>query len=382
MRVLLFGPYPLPGRPPTGGIMPVVQTLARELARCAGVEAAVASAHVGIGAERTREDGITVYRLPVPRFGRVRGHRPLRRAFGAIAADFRPDLIHAHGTGYYAAAALAGNRPHLITVHGIVRREAALSPWWPLKTKGAWLYDALLEALVLRRARHVVAINPYVRRTFARYTWLRWYDIPNPVDEAFFDLVRRPEPGLLLCPARVIPRKGIDTLILAFAALADRHPQAQLIIAGETTTMPAYVARCRHLIATSGLASRIHLTGDLDRPALLEALARAWAVVLPARQETAPMAVAEALAAGCPVVATIVGGVPAMVTQGRSGLLVPPDDPAALAAALTKVLTASDPMRAMGEAARAAAAVYHPQTVLRQTLAAYEDVLGLASDRF
>jgi glycosyltransferase involved in cell wall biosynthesis len=382
MRVLLFGPYPLPGRPPTGGIMPVVQTLARALARCAGVEVAVASAHVGIGPERTCTDGITLYRLPVPRFGRARGHRPLRRALAAIAADFRPDLIHAHGTGYYAAAALATGRPHLITVHGIVRREAALSPWWPLKTKGAWLYDALLEALVLRRARYVVAINPYVRRTFARYTSLRWYDIPNPVEEAFFGLVRRPEPGLLLCPARVIPRKGIDTLIMAFATLADRHPRAQLLIAGETTTMPDYVARCRRLIATSGLASRIHLTGDLDRPALLEALARAWAVVLPARQETAPMAVAEALAAGCPVVATAVGGLPAMVEQGRSGMLVPPEDPAALATALTTVLNGSERVTAMGAAARAAAAMYHPQTVLRQTLAAYGDILGLAVDAF
>jgi glycosyltransferase involved in cell wall biosynthesis len=204
--------------------MPVVQTLAQGLARQPGMAVAVASAHVGIRPNHETDGAITVYRLPVPRYPRARWHRPLRRALVAMADAWQPDLIHAHGTGYYAAAALDAGRPHLITVHGIVSREAALSPWWPLKPKLAWQYDALVEAIVLRRAQHVVAINPYVRRAFARYAGLRWYDIPNPVDEAFFGLVRRPEPGFFLCPARVIPRKGIDTLIAALALLVRRHP--------------------------------------------------------------------------------------------------------------------------------------------------------------
>lgn len=358
--------------------MPVVQTLAQGLARRPGVQVAVASAHVGIGPSCETDGDVTVYRLPVPRYPRSRGHRPLRRALVAIAETWQPDLIHAHGTGYYAAAALDAGRPHLITVHGIVGREAALSPWWPLKVKLAWQYDALMEALVLRRAGHVVAIAPYVRRAFARYARLRWYDIPNPVDEAFFGVVRQPEPGLFLCPARVIPRKGIDTLIAALTLLVHRHPQVQVVVAGETDTMPAYVAHCRRLIAAAGLEAHVRLVGNQARETLLATLAQAWAVVLPARQETAPMAVAEALAAGCPVVATAVGGLPDMVAAGRSGLLVPPDDPPALALALARLLEAPEQTLGMGETARTTAAVYHPEAVLTQTLAAYHDVCTFA----
>ena len=86
-----------------------------------------------------------------------------------------------------------------------------------------------------------------------------------------------------------------------------------------------------------GLTGRIDLVGWLDPPALRERLAQATALVLPSRRENYPLVLLEAMAAGVPVVATRVGGIPEMIDDGSSGLLVPPEDPDELAVALARV---------------------------------------------
>lgn len=376
MRVLLFGPYPLLGQTLVGGATAVVQMLARGLAKRPGHEVIVASVHPGVAPGIERDGPVTVHRLPVTRWRRLRWQRDLRRALVATAADAQPDVIHAHGVNFYAAAAQDAPYPSLVTVHGVIKREAVLSSAQNPKEWLAWRYDALYEAWVLRRARHCTAISPYVRRAFASYTHIAWRDIANPVEDDCFDLVPQPQPGRLLCPARVIPRKGIDTLIRAFARIGPDFTAAHLLIAGETETNPGYVAACRDLIAAAGLRERVHFLGNLARPDLLAAYQGAQAVVLAARQETAPVALAEAMAAGCPVAATAVGGVPDMVDHGQSGLLVPLDDAVALAQALGRLL--ADPAQAArwGQQARRQAQRFRLDAVLDQTVAAYWDVIG------
>jgi glycosyltransferase involved in cell wall biosynthesis len=380
MRVLLFGPYPLPSQTLVGGATAVVQMLARGLARRPGQEVFVAAAQPGIASGLENDGPLTIHRLPVMRFRRLRWQSDTRRALVAVASAVQPDVIHAHGVNFYGAAALDAPYPSLVTVHGVIKREAALSGAQNLKEWLAWRYDALYEAWVLRRARHCTAISPYVRRAFAGYTHIAWRDIANPVEDDCFDLAPQPQPGRLLCPARVIPRKGIDTLIRAFACIAPDFPAAHLHIAGETETHPGFVAACRDLIAAAGLPERVCLLGNLARPDLLAAYQGAQAVVLAARQETAPVALAEAMAAGCPVVATAVGGVPDMVgaeqPAAMAGLLVPPDDVAALAQALAQAL--SDPIQAThwGQQARLLAQRFRLDAVVNQTMEAYREVIG------
>ncbi len=395
MRLLLLGPYPLPGQTLVGGATAVVQMLARGLAKRPGMEVVVADAQAGPSPAQLaggrgdpaptgieRDGPVTVYRLPVTRFRRLRWQRDMVNSLGAVAATVQPDLIHAHGVNFYAAAAqdapwpVQGKPwPSLITVHGVIKREAALSGSQNLKEWLAWRYDALFEAWVLRRARYCTAISPYVRRAFASYKHIIWRDIENPVEDDCFALTPRPQSGRLLCPARVIPRKGIDTLILAFARIAADFPDAHLVIAGETETYPGYAASCQATGAAAGLQARIHFLGNLARADLLAEYERAQAVVLAARQETAPVSLAEAMAAACPIVATSVGGVPDQVADEHSGLLAPPDDPAALANALARLL--ADPALAQrwGQEGRRLAQRFRIDAVLDKTLAVYQEVL-------
>jgi len=376
MRILLFGPYPLADNRITGGVMAVVRALAQGLTRHPDIEVAVASALPG-NAERVEKEGrLTIYRVGIPRLPRTRRHRSIRRKLVAVANDFRPAIIHAHGTGYYAAAALDGYWPVILTAHGVVSLEAKRSGASGFKDKLAWRYDAAMEARVLRRARHAIAISPYIRQAFAAYPHLQWIDIPNPVDDRFFEIDHQPEPGRLFSPARIIPRKGVDTLIRAFAAIADAFPAATLRLAGETASMPDFARHCREIVADAGLADRVHFLGNLDKEALSEEFSRAAGVALPARQETAPVAIEEALAAGCPVIAARVGGVPWMIAHEQNGLLVPPDDVQSLAGALNRLLANNDDAALWSQNARTSAQIYRLNAVAAATLAAYQQVLS------
>ncbi len=376
MRILIFGPYPQAGQPISGGVMAVVHALAQGLAR-RGMAVAVASA-VARGQDRKEKDGaVQVYHLGIPPLPRTRRHRRIRRKLLSVGHDFQPTIVHAHGTGYYAAAALESKWPTILTAHGVAFEEAKRSRARGVKEKLAWRYDARFEAQVLLKARYVIAINPYIRRAFSKYDHLHWFDIPNPVDDQFFTIQRQPEPGRLFNPARVIPRKGTDLLIRAFIAVADRFPQAQLRIAGETDAMPNYVAHCLAMVSQAGLQQRVQFLGNLDHGALQEEYRRASGVVLASRQETAPVVIGEAFAAGCPVIATEVGGVGWMVTHGVNGLLVPPEQDVALAEALARLLTGNDVL-AWSHQARLTAQSYRLDRILDATLAAYERVLSIS----
>ena len=375
MRVLLLGPYPLPGRPIDGGVMAVVHALAHGLQE-RGMEVAVASAGPHLEDARSEEQGLVIYRVHTPPLPRLRRHWWVRRKLQRVIRQFQPQIVHAHGTGLYATVALDSARVAVITAHGVAYEEARRSQPRSIKERLAWRYDARSEARNLARTRYAIAINPYIRRAFDAYPAIHWFHIPNPVDERYFHIQPRPQRGRLLAPARVIPRKGTDVLIRAFMAVADTFPHAQLRIAGEMTSVPEFVQKCRQMVADAQLTHRIHFLGGLDSEAMVEEYSQAAGVVLASRQETAPVVIGEALAAGCPVIATRVGGVPWMVEHGGTGLLVPPEDPQALARALVRFLADEDAVRDWRAQTRAAARVYRLDAVLDATIRVYETLLA------
>jgi glycosyltransferase involved in cell wall biosynthesis len=139
----------------------------------------------------------------------------------------------------------------------------------------------------------------------------------------------------MLCVATVTAGKGHETLLEALAAVP--HRGWQLSCAGSLTRDAAAVARVRAAIDAHDLGGRVSLLGDLDAAALEAAYDRSDLFVLATRQETYGMAVAEALAHGLPVVSTCTGQIPELVAPD-AGVVVPIDDPAALAAALSRVI--------------------------------------------
>jgi glycosyltransferase involved in cell wall biosynthesis len=144
---------------------------------------------------------------------------------------------------------------------------------------------------------------------------------------------------------RLSPEKGFDVFVRAAAIVARHRPDVSFVLYGEGPLRPAL----EELIRREGLVGRFVLGGfRQDLPAVLPQLDVA---VSSSHTEGLPVALLEAMAAGLPVVATRVGGTPEVVADGVTGLLVPPNDPAALAAKVMALL--DDPRRAaMGEAGR------------------------------
>jgi glycosyltransferase involved in cell wall biosynthesis len=139
----------------------------------------------------------------------------------------------------------------------------------------------------------------------------------------------------LLCVATLIPRKGHEILIRALASISDRN--WRLTCAGSLERDPSTVERVRAALRTTGLEDSVALDGEADAAMLAGHYDRADLFVLPTEYEGYGMVVAEALAHGLPVIGTATGAIPELLAAD-AGLVVPPGDQQALAAALSSVL--------------------------------------------
>jgi glycosyltransferase involved in cell wall biosynthesis len=271
-------------------------------------------------------------------------------------ARWRPDVVHAHGVraGGLAAAAI-GLMPRLarpalvVTVHNAPPDGAAAAG-----------IHAVLERTCARRADLLLCASADLaaRLRGRGAAAVEQFDVPagrGPRPTAAQIAAVRRELGaaarpVILAVGRLAPQKGLDVLVAAVTWWRDRDPRPLTVIAGAG---PMAGPLREQAIRAAGGDVRLLGARD-DVPALLAA---ADVVVVPSRWEARALIVQEAMLAGRPIVATRVGGVPEL-TGGDGAVLVEPDDPAALAAAVTAVL--DDPALAarLGGAARARAASF------------------------
>lgn len=147
---------------------------------------------------------------------------------------------------------------------------------------------------------------------------------------------------------RLAPRKGLEDLIECARVVAQRRPEVRFMIAGEGP----FRSRLEKQIARLGLVGRVVLLGHIaDRKQLADLYRGAVAYLHPAHYEGLPTVLLEAMASGCPVVATAIGGAEDVVKDQTNGLLVPPHAPASLARAATMILENPESAQRLGEAA-------------------------------
>ena len=169
--------------------------------------------------------------------------------------------------------------------------------------------------------------------------------------------------------------KGHDLFIKAAASVVAQFPQVSFNIAGDVLESD-YFAELQALIGGLNLSNHFHFVGGVAN--LREYLSTADIFVLPSRSEGFSNAIVEAMAASLPVVATNVGGNAEAVTDGVSGLIVPPEDPAALAAAITRLLSDPGEAREMGAAGKKLASEkFTTDAMMHQITLAYASVLQL-----
>jgi glycosyltransferase involved in cell wall biosynthesis len=172
------------------------------------------------------------------------------------------------------------------------------------------------------------------------------------------------------CVARLTPIKGQAVLLEAIARLSERLPEVRLLLVGDGEDRVALQARARR----ADLSGKVIFAGALADPR--PAMAAMDLVAMPSLNEGQGRAVVEAMAAGLPVVASRVGGLPEVLDGERGGLLVPPGDPETLADAIELLLSSRQRAKELVEAGRLRAARYDDRTMIDRLSALYQLLLS------
>jgi starch synthase len=332
-------------------------------------------------------------------------HRPWEHLAGAnqalqvistdlsmTAAAAGADLVHSHT--WYAnlaghLAALLYSVPHIVTVHSL----EPLRPWKAEQLGGGYALSSWCERTAVEAAAAVIAVSDAMRAdVLAAYPAVcadRVRVIRNGIDTGEY----APDPGTDVLAAygvdpgrpsvvfvgRVTRQKGLPVLLRA----ADRiDPAAQLVICAGQADTPELESE----VATLAGQLRAHrsgvvwLSGMLAQREVIQLLSNATVFVCPSLYEPLGIVNLEAMACGAAVVASSVGGIPEVVADGETGLLVPPGDAGALADAINVLVRDPNRATAMGGLGRKRAVTeFGWQAVAAQTVALYEELAGTGS---
>lgn len=356
-----------------GGLERVVRDLALRLPAEGFVPAIFGITGLGVYEADLRAAGIPLFDSRQPGF-RLPGYpRVLLRQL----RDFEPDLIHAHSGTWLPSAvcrALLPAVPLVFTDHGRYPPEPRLR--------------AVIERWCLGQTRRVVAVSGALAEYLRQYLGTRVHPevIPNGIDLANFqqdNVLRRdalrqewelgPDQVLGIAVGRLAPVKNHLGMIRALAGAAEGAADVRLAFLGDGPLE----AELKAAAAALGVASRIRFLGF--RADVADCLSASDFWLSASSTEGLPLSLLEAMAAGLPIVATSVGGIPE--TLGSAGMLVPAGDDAALAGAIGAVARDGRRREAMGRAAKERSEQYSVDEMTARYSALYHEVLDRRMDR-
>ena len=339
--------------------------------RLQGVEIHVVSCvHRPMEAPARIGPNIHFHALHVPRLGWRALYTGCIWAIRNKLREIQPDIVHGQGTERYCAlSAVFSGFPNVITLHGNMREilkfysigRSRIIPW----------ITARLEALTLPRTEGVICITTHTQRLVADLAPKTWI-VPNAVAHDFFNIHRDPSASKeLLVPANIGPWKNQIALIRALDGL-ERH-DFHLTFVGSGNAGSAYMQEFTELVSARPWCRHL---GFVAPETLRSMLARATGVVLPSLEDNCPMAILEAEAAGVPVGAAKIGGIPDLIEHEKTGLLFNPREPAEIRHAVAALLEHLSKAQEMAGRAKALAKErFFPELVAERHLEIYQEVL-------
>lgn len=345
MKVLIYAPLFWPD---TGGIEIISAQLMAALST-RGHEFVIVTAHGRLALpEQMDYQAMPVYRFPMIEALTSKNLRQIltiQREIAAIKQAFQPDLIHLHLGGptplayFQLQTAQIAPAPMLVTVHNCFTNfDARTDTVLGQCLRSATWITAGSETMCtdLRRVVPELASRTSTLRCALPLPAM----MPTPLDFA--------APRLLYL-GRLVPEKGVDLALAAFQQLADTYPRLVFWIAGEGPARPVLETQVQQW----GLANRVRFTGHQPWQQISALFNAATLVLMPSRwHEPFGLVALEAAQMARPVVATQVGGLPEIILHQQTGLLVAPENPAALAAGIVELLTYPAQTQQMGQAAR------------------------------
>jgi glycosyltransferase involved in cell wall biosynthesis len=318
-----------------------------------------------------QRNNITIHWIPISRLPGVLGYwSTFRKAIHRRLDEIQPHITHFQDV---AGWTLSYDKPYVLTIHGIAERDTLFS--YRSFRKCRSLLIGAIEKRGRENSPNTIIINPYVTEQLKDQIKGHAWHIENPISPEFFDIKREPFKPLILYVGRIIKRKNVDGLLRAFRKVHIQIPEAILHIAGSEDR--ATLQKCTDYVKECGLEHAVHFLGNISRATLSRELAQAACLALVSHQETAPMVIAEAMAASVPIIASCITGIPYMIEEGRTGFGVNQNDADDIATKLITLLSDKNRNQAMGRHCQEVARRrFHADVVAAQTLKVYEHILG------
>jgi glycosyltransferase involved in cell wall biosynthesis len=328
-----------------------------------------------VSSPKNLADNIYYHALKVPNIGWMKtAYLGCTQAVRRKLREIQPDIVHGQGTERDCCiTAVRSGYPNVLTIHGNMQLIADFVRAKPFSYY--WL-AARLERHCLRRTLGVVAISKYTEANVSALTRRVWL-LPNAVHPSYFNVTRSAvQPLSIICAANIDARKNQIQLIHALEPLAN-HRKVTLRFTGAGNTENSYFQRFSAEVASRPWCS---YAGALNRPSLQAEMSRAQIAVLPSLEDNCPMVVLEAAAAGVPMAASRVGGIPDLIQHNETGVLFDPRRVEDIRAAIESLLVEPGLAERLAIRARLEAVIkFSPATVARKHLEIYREIVG--SDR-
>lgn len=271
--------------------------------------------------------------------------------------QIKPDLINAHMTApLFGYPALITGYPTIVTVHGIISEES--KTWTGISGRIKKIIYSLMEKEVLKKSKYLSVVSPYVEHKIGYLTQGNIKVIPNGVREDFFDIKNNRISNRILNIGGIEPRKGLYNLILAILQIKDIIPDVELHIIGKIRKK-SYYDELISFINLNKLEKNVLFLGGISKDDLKTEIGECSIFVFPSQEESQGIVLLEAMAAGKPVVTTNIGGIPFVVENGKTGILVEYGDIEALKTGIISLLKDEKLNMKMGEAGKVIARKYN-----------------------
>ena len=321
MKVLIKGTYPYKNEDIWGGAESVLYNLKKGFNKYhSDINIEILSNNSNLRNRYEYYKDITYIRNPRIKFGSIFLSTYPKRIKKIIKIkDF--DVLHSHSidVAYYG---LKYKNKLLFTLHGVTWEEEKYLHSFLKRFGWQILYSNRLKK-ILRKIKYVVSINPYITKLIESYSSAKIFEISNPIPNEFFHLEDKSESNRLFYIGIISRRKNLMNLVKALKIVDKENIDFKLFVAGKIENRE-YFGNIKKFVDKSKLNQKIKFLGVITDEEKLNQLKKMNFLVLPSLQETAPMVISEAFAAGKPVIASNKCGIPYMLNNEKNGLLINP----------------------------------------------------------
>jgi len=376
MKVLIVTPYPSEKNKIKGGVEASAVYLLEGLKKIKDLYLSVLTWKKGLKKEMCIiRDEIKIYCVPLmERVGNITLGMMNKYKLKQKIKEIKPDIVHFQNHPNYVYLCWKSDFPCVTTVHGIIHREVVFE-------KGVVnffrkFFRIYLEKLSLKKNTHIICVSPYSVEVVRKVTKAEIYFVPNPVSESFFQINDSGEDGRILCAAPISRLKNMLGLFEVVNVLKEKKVSVKLIIAGEVRDGD-YFKELMQYRKKYNLEDYIEYVGHLSERELIEEYKKCCMLVLMSFQENSPMVIQQAMAAGKPVVATKVGGIPYLVKEGKTGFSVEGGDIKSFAGKIKLLLENKLLRREFGEnGRREALRRFKPEIIAKRTYEIYQRIIN------